>query len=298
MPLRYRSGPSASSPPSWHVCYAGGHRFGRVNVTDNLDNTETGLARGEDGDSSPKPSDALCLRSGLRVEYLDDEAIVLDQDGQSIHRLQGESVAALRLVEQGLDPRDLADSLAGAVDELAHAGLLVRPRAWMQRRAFLAGGAAATAAAVTTFALADPAAAASSCPNTPTAPDPNSVGNRYPLAGTYTFWTGPADTSLFVRLWGAGGGGGGSSTGGTAGSGGGGGGYTEGNVTVAVCSSYSVVVGAGGAGGRQNGVPAQSGATGGTSSFDSLTAGGGGPGGYAGGTAGSGGPGHSTGPRA
>lgn len=76
-------------------------------MTDNLDNTETGLARGEDGDSSPKPSDALCLRSGLRVEYLDDEAIVLDQDGQSIHRLQGESVAALRLVEQGLDPATL-----------------------------------------------------------------------------------------------------------------------------------------------------------------------------------------------
>lgn len=75
---------------------------------------------------------------------------------------------------------------------------------------------------------------------------------KYTTSGTYT--TGRGVTTLQVRVWGGGGGGGGGRYDGTwsSGSGGGGGAYAHtANLTVTPCTAYSVVVGAGGAGGAR-----------------------------------------------
>lgn len=235
----------------------------------------------------------LRLRDGLRVDDLDDEIVVLDPDGELVHRVTGDAAALLRLADDrgGIE---VPDDLCVGVDDLVDAGLVDAPAGWTRRKAMLAGGAVWAAATVSTFALADPAAASTMCGAgvTPT------VGSMmYTANDTYT--TGPAGNgmtsySLLVRAWGGGGGGGGGSVDSTGG-GGGGGEYRGGNITVTECTMYTITVGTGGSGG---GMP---GGSGGASSFGALLVANGGEGGTepgsgngtggAGGTGGTGGSG-------
>jgi len=237
--------------------------------------------------------ETLRLKPGLRIEKLGDETMVFDPLGRKLHSVNGDGAEALDLALDDTPTKSVPARLSAAVGELQSAAVMEPTPRWTRRQALAAAGVALGVASVTTFALTDPAAAWTDCPGGgATPPDSGSVGNRYTTPGTHSFKTAAGDTSLFVRLWGAGGGGGGSSTLGTAGSGGGGGGYVDGTVTVSACSTYSLTVGAGGAGGRKNGVPAQSGGKGGDSKFvgtTTLTAPGGNGGGYAGGTPGDGG---------
>lgn len=133
--------------------------------------------------------------------------------------------------------------LSSEVDKLVEAGLIIDPSTISRRKVLATGGAAWTAATVATFALADPAAAATSCPGgvVPTSP----TVQKYTTAGNYTYVTGFGVTSLMVRAWGAGGGGGG---GGGAAGGGGAYAYTP-ALPVTACTAYSVVVGTNGTGG-------------------------------------------------
>lgn len=200
----------------------------------------------------------LRLRDGLRVEEFDGELVVLDPSGATVHRVTGDGVAALRLLEQGVSDHDVPAELADAVDALADAGLVSGRGGLSRRAAIAAGGATAWAAAtVTTFALADPAAAWSTCRNgkTPTPNDPSSTGKKYTTAGTHTWTSGPSgfhdpntqqSYNVLVRAWGGGGGGGddGCSYGG---GGGGGGAYAQKTISVLECTDYTVTVGAGGA---------------------------------------------------
>lgn len=207
----------------------------------------------------------LKLRSDLRVEELDGELVVLDPSGETVHRVAGDGVAALRILERGVIEREVPLELSAAVDQLIDAGL-VAGRRTPSRRAVIAGGAAAWAAAtVTTFALADPAAAWSRCKNgkVPTAPDTGSTGKKYTVAGTYTWVSGPSgwhspntqqSYNVLVRAWGGGGSGGHDAA--TLGGGGGGGGaYVHAYISVLECTEYTVTVGAGGTGNSQHGSP-------------------------------------------
>ena len=188
------------------------------------------------------------LRNGLRVEQLEDEAVVFDPTGEVVHRVSGSGLTALALLRDGVSASDIPDALVEAIDRLAEAGL-VEDTSMLPRRTVLAtGGAAWTAATVATFALADPAAAAGSgCPGGVTPTDP--AAKKYETAGPETYTTGVGVTSLLVRAWGGGGGGGGGgwSCGG-GGAGGGGYAYTA-ALEVLPCTEYAVTVGAGGAGG-------------------------------------------------
>ena len=65
----------------------------------------------------------LELRDGLRVERVADEAVVLDPSGE-LHRVTGDGVRALELIRGGVEPRDVPDDLAGAVDDLVAAGVV------------------------------------------------------------------------------------------------------------------------------------------------------------------------------
>lgn len=242
------------------------------------------------------------LRKGLRIDDLGDEALVLDQSGGQVHRVDGDAVAVLRLLA-GSGPRDgveVPDALRAAVDELVDAGLVTTPTEFTRRKAIATGGAVWAAATVTTFALADPAAASTSCGM---GISPTSSPQTYSTVGSAgMFTTGPAGAgmtsySLLVRAWGGGGGGGGGDAASTGG-GGGGGEYRGGNITVTECTQYTVTVGGGGAGGGNpgtNGSPSSfagllvaNGGMAGTQPF------GGGVGG-AGGTGGTGGTGHNGG---
>lgn len=49
----------------------------------------------------------LRLRRGLRVEELDGEVVVLDPDGNAVHRVEGSGVAAVRLLQSGAAGRDV-----------------------------------------------------------------------------------------------------------------------------------------------------------------------------------------------
>lgn len=226
----------------------------------------------------------LRLRADLRVEELDGELVVLDPSGEAVHHVTGDGVAAVRLLERGVSERDVPPELSDAVASLVDLGLVAGHRG-PSRRAFMAASGAAVfaAATVTTFALADPAAAWSTCRNgkTPTPNDSGSSGKKYTTAGTHTWTSGPSgfhnpntqqSYNVLVRAWGGGGSGG--HDGGTYGGGGGGGGaYAHKTISVLECTDYTVVVGAGGA---------SDGASGGASTFKdaaTLKAAGGGGGG-------------------
>lgn len=254
-------------------------------------------------DSRKRPSDGvLRFRDDVRVERLGDEMAVLDARGDAVHRLTGDAVAATDLLLEGVEPDEVPAELTAAIDELVAARLVANGSAWSRRRFMkmtAVGGAAWTAASVTSFTLADPAAAVTMCASvTPT------VGAQmYTTPGSSAmFVTGPAGIGtmagatygLLVRAWGGGGGGGGGSVDSTGG-GGGGGEYRGGTITVTECTSYTITVGAGGGGG---GMP---GGTGGDSSFGTFLIAKGGSGGTepgsgmgtggAGGTGGTGGAG-------
>jgi len=96
-----------------------------------------------------------------------------------------------------------------------------------------------------------------------------------------TSWTAPTGvTSVEVILCGGGGGGQGGSSLANWGGGGGGGSVTYSVLTVVPATSYTITIGAGGAGGSGSGGAYGSGSTGGTSSFGALLSiAGGGPGG-------------------
>lgn len=188
------------------------------------------------------------LGSGLRVEELGGEAVVLDPAGASVYQVQGDALRVLRLLTAaGADgTADVPDELRSGVDDLIDAGVVEAPPHWKRRNVLVAGGAAWTAATVVAFGLADPAAASTNCPGNVT---PTVGPVTYTSSGTYT--TGPTGSgmggtySLFVRAWGGGGGGGGGNSSSTGG-GGGGGEYRGGNITVNQCTTYTVTVGAGG----------------------------------------------------
>lgn len=201
----------------------------------------------------------LSLRADLRVEELDGELVVLNPSGETVHRVTGDGVAAVRLLEHGVSEREVPPELVDAVESLVDSGLVAGRQSPSRRTVIAGGGAAAFAAAtVTTFALADPAAAWSRCKNgkTPTPNDSGSTGKKYTTAGTFTWTSGPSgfhspntqqSYNILVRAWGGGGGGG--VDGGTYGGGGGGGGaYVDATISVLECTDYTVTVGVGGSG--------------------------------------------------
>ena len=213
---------------------------------------------------------SLQLRKGLRVEQIDDELVVLDASGESVHRVTGDGVAAVRLLEGGVAEAEIPSHLIEAVEALSEAGVVSGRRHFSRRKALAVGGTAWAAATVTTFALANPAAAWSVCKNgaTPTAPDGGSSGKKYTTAGTFTWTSGPSgfhtpntqqNYNVIVRAWGGGGSGG--VDGGywsIGGGGGGGGAYADSTISVLECTEFTVVVGAGGAassGNGNNGIP-------------------------------------------
>lgn len=208
----------------------------------------------------------LELRAGLRIEHLGDEVILLDPAGE-VHRVTGPGVEALVLVAGGVEPRDVPDELAESVDALVAAGVVAEPRGWARRRMLMASGATLASATVVTFALADPAAAASGCGSGIVPTDRTAVGVKYTTVGTVQYVTRAGQTSVLVRAWGGGGGGGaGRYNGGWYPGGGGGGGAYASSPAVAVspCTSYTVTVGAGGDNGAVHG---GAGANGGQSLF-------------------------------
>lgn len=214
----------------------------------------------------------LRLREGFRVEEVGREAIVFDVDsGETAHRVAGLGVEVLRLVTSGMSSAEVPEHLRPALADLVAAGIVADPGLWSRRRLLttgargaLVGGAVWAAATVTTFALADPAAAATQCPPGVTPSDPNGVGKKYTATGTSQYVTRHGQTSVLVRTWGAGGGGGGGRYDGRwrSGGGGGGGAYASATVTVTPCASHTVTVGTGGAGG-----PKRTNGTGGGQSF-------------------------------
>jgi hypothetical protein len=106
----------------------------------------------------------LQLRSGLRVEDLGDEALVMDTEAAKIHRVGGLAVQVLRLLAETSDPVEVPSELQDGIDELIEAGLVAKPTGWTRRKVLVTGGATWAAATVSTFALADPAAASTTCP--------------------------------------------------------------------------------------------------------------------------------------
>lgn len=232
------------------------------------------------------------LKQHLRIETIGDEVVVFDRDsGESISRLTGDAVEALRLLQAAQGATSLPERLSPAVAELAGAGIVEHP-GWISRRdALIKGGKAAavvgaawTAASVTSFRLADPAMAASPCPNG-NQTDP--AQQTYTASGTYTTWSGV--NSLLVRCWGAGGGGGGGhytflSWG--SGAGGGGGAYAHDvALPVSPCTTYVVTVGTGGQAGGTGGAGGNSSFNAGASALVLARGGGGGSRGVPGGNA-------------
>ena len=152
----------------------------------------------------------LAIGQAFRVEKIGEETIVFNRSsGETIHRVSGNAAEALRLIADGVDETDVPAQFRPAVDELVAAGVVEGSRVWSRRQALATGGkgiAAAgsvwPAATVSTFALADPAAAATPCSGI--TPSPAQV--KYTTSGTYT--TGRGVTTLQVRVWGGGGGGG------------------------------------------------------------------------------------------
>lgn len=217
-------------------------------------------ARQDAHDEVPSGAERLNLRRDVRVEDLGNEAVVLDAAGDALHRVDGSALAALRLLQQGVDRRDIPAELTDAVSALADAGLVDGSPRISRRAALTAGGGiAVTAATVSTFALADPAAATTKCANG-FVTDSLQVFTATDSAAM--FRTGPGGTgstvSVIFRAWGGGGGGGkGWPELDTSGGGGGAGAYAFATVDLAECSDHTlnVTVGAGGIGGSWSGGP-------------------------------------------
>ena len=204
----------------------------------------------------------LQLAKGLRVEELRGEAVVVDKAGGEVHRVIGDGVRALLLLRDGVEIGDVPEELHAAMDELVGAGFVADGRRWTRRKFILAGGAAWAAATVTTFALAEPAAAASVCMGTP----PTSPQNITYDSGAGLYTTGNTTTMLRIWVWGAGGGGGGNERmDGSSGAGGGGGGFAQSDITVTPCTNYGYQVGGGGIGAAT--APTGVGGNGGASRF-------------------------------
>ena len=246
---------------------------------------------------------SLQLRKGLRVEQIDDELVVLDASGESVHRVTGDGVAAVRLLEGGVAEAEIPSHLIEAVEALSEAGVVSGRRHFSRRKALAVGGTAWAAATVTTFALANPAAAWSVCKNgaTPTAPDGGSSGKKYTTAGTFTWTSGPSgfhtpntqqNYNVIVRAWGSGGGGGDYNVSG-GGGGAGGGAYASSTVSVLECTDFTVFVAAGGAGTTGNGANGQAGSQSYFKDTSTVSGaggqGGGGAGSFQGGSGGAGG---------
>lgn len=210
-----------------------------------------------------KGTSRLVLRDDLLIGEIDSELVVLDASGEVVHRVTGDGVDAVRLLQSGVAEDLIPDRLIEAVDALAQMGLVSGRGTLSRRKMIAAGGATWVAATVTTFVLADPAAAWSICRNgkVPTANDSGSTGKKYTSAGTYTWVSGPSgfhtpntqqNLTKLVRAWG-GGGSGGKDQGTFGGGGGGGGAYVHANISVLECTEYTVVVGSGGTGNSVNG---------------------------------------------
>lgn len=219
---------------------------------------------------------SLRLDDGLRVEASGEDLLVLDTTGNVVHRVTGAGTEALRrLTDRDLDGA-LTPEVASALDDLVAAGIATDGRRLSRRKVMVTGGTAFAAATVTTFALANPAAAATGCSGnvTPTPP------GTFTLPGTFGFTTGPGVTTILARAWGGGGGGGGADHHFNGGGGGGGGGaYASATVQVTECTTYQVAVGAGGTGGgvRAGGNDGESSSFG--STLVNAAGGNGGPGG-------------------
>jgi len=198
-----------------------------------------------------RPGVTLRLREGLRVEAVGDELAILDVAGESLHRVSAGSVEAVRLLSDGIEPSEVPAGLQVAVDELVEAGLVDGPTRVSRRAAILgAGGAALAAATVTTFALADPAAASTMC--TGVTPTGGAVFDSSNPSATYITGPGGAGStfSVILRAWGGGGGGGHTAASQpNAGGGGGGGAYAASSVSLTECTPYTFNVTVGGPGG-------------------------------------------------
>ncbi|MCB0964285.1 MAG: hypothetical protein KDA98_13470, partial [Acidimicrobiales bacterium] len=189
-----------------------------------------------------------------RVEDLGDEIVILDADGDAVHRVDGDATAAVHLLQEGVARRDIPAELTDAVASLADKGLVDGPR-HLSRRAALAtgGGVALAAATVTTFALADPAAASTMCTNGITGTD---AGTTFTASNSsFMFKVGPTGTAgpgtvnVQFRAWGGGGGGGGAQWwSGAEGGGGGGGAYAGTSYALTECTEYTFNVTVGGIG--------------------------------------------------
>ena len=207
------------------------------------------------------------LKPSIRVEDLGAEVVVLDAERSVMHRLpEGRSAEIVRLLSCSTAKIVTVESDVQAISELIDLGILVEPEGWSRRRVLLAGGAAWTAATVSSFVLADPVAASTMCGS---GVSPTTRPATYTTVGNSgMFTTGPAGVgmttfSLTVHAWGGGGGGAGGSNDSTGG-GGGGGEYRGGSVSVNECTTYTVTVGSGGGGGGGTA------GDGGDSSFGSL----------------------------
>lgn len=213
----------------------------------------------------------LRFRSGLRVEDIGSDVVVLDRSEATIHRLEGDLARAARAVGEGIEWDEVPQDLIAAMEELAAMGLVADTTRWTRRKLLAAGG-AASAATIISFALPGTAHAATTCPGGML----GSANLQRTTAGPGTFYTGPGVTMLHVEVWGAGGGGSGGRSGvfgiaSASGPGGGGGGYAAPTIDVTPCTSYSFVVGAAGTAGSGGTFSRGDGGTGGTSTFTSGT---------------------------
>lgn len=102
----------------------------------------------------------LTLRREIRVEMLDGAAVVLDRSGNVVHHVSGAGAEALDLVCQGIEEAQVPVRLAPAIAMLVDAGVVLAPD-WSRRKLLRAAGASLAGVALTTVALASPAAAAS-----------------------------------------------------------------------------------------------------------------------------------------
>ncbi|MCB0916565.1 MAG: hypothetical protein KDC23_12830, partial [Actinobacteria bacterium] len=130
------------------------------------------------------------LRDGLRIEDLGDGTVVLDAAGAQVHRVQGDAAAVVALLAASPGaPVEVPEGLRSGLDDLIEAGLVDAPEGWSRRKAMAVAGATWAAATVATFALADPAAATTNCPDGHVASAPQ----VFTSSGMFT--TGPAGES-------------------------------------------------------------------------------------------------------